>query len=170
MGDCDDRFERPLATTPALASPVGIFAMLALLIPNVGGLPPPTPGRRPARQATIALPSVATACRLRIPLGIRVGCTIATVDSDFHQGRYQSPRNYASERAQLLDVLALMIGLMTAPAARMMSLFRREVQKTTLSDDRQHIRGQDCGFFNGTECIDIPKIRPKPAVLDKIGG
>ena len=31
---------------------------------------------------------------------------------------------------------SLMIGRMPAPAARMMSLFRREVQKTTLSDDR----------------------------------
>jgi len=30
----------------------------------------------------------------------------------------------------------MMIGRMTAPAARMMSLFRRDVQKTTFSDDR----------------------------------
>jgi hypothetical protein len=32
----------------------------------------------------------------------------------------------------------MMIGRMTAPTARMMSLFRREVQKSTFSDDRRH--------------------------------
>jgi hypothetical protein len=47
------------------------------------------------------------------------------------------PSLHASDDTILRSAgLMTMIGRMTAPAARMMSLFRREVQKTTFSDDR----------------------------------
>ena len=49
--------------------------------------------------------------------------------------RFQRQGSLASRLMNTIACL-MMMGRMTAPAARMMSLFRREVQKTTFSDDR----------------------------------
>jgi hypothetical protein len=49
--------------------------------------------------------------------------------------RFQRQGSLASRLINTIACL-MMMGRMTAPTARMMSLFRREVQKTTFSDDR----------------------------------